>query len=67
MREIIINDPNDVVYPLSKDVYEDLKILYHGTSNSYMERIEKKGWCKNDQPHDMKDIKYICEVFESLD
>ena len=67
MLEKIIDEPDEVCYPLSREIFNDSKILYHGTSNSYIERIESKGWCKNDQPYEMTDIKSICELMESLD
>lgn len=64
MQEIMVTDPDDVFYPLIKHMYEDKNIVYHGTSSCFMERIEKKGWCKNDQHNN---ISHICETFESLD
>jgi len=67
MQEIMITDPDDVFYPLSKHMYEDNNFVYHGTSSCFMERIEKKGWCKNDQHKNINDISYIRETFESLD
>jgi phage-related protein len=67
MLEKIIDNPDEVCYPLSRELYEDSKIVYHGTSSSYTEIIETKGWCRNDQPYEMNDIKFICELLESLD
>ena len=58
---------DEVCYPLSRDIYEDSRIVYHGTRSSYTEKIETKGWCRNDQPYEIADIKFICELLESLD
>ncbi len=52
MLEKTINNPDEVCYPLTREIYEDFKIVYHGTSISYIEKIEEKGWCRNDQPYE---------------
>lgn len=67
IQEIEIRDPDNVFYPLNKECYEDISLVYHGTSSCYTEMVEKEGWGINDQPYDMDDIRYICETFEIID
>ncbi|MHA1150199.1 MAG: hypothetical protein ACTSR8_18360 [Promethearchaeota archaeon] len=66
MRTINVLHPNDFTYPLSKELFEDSKIIYHGTSNCFCENIENKGWIPHDIPYDIKDLKFIYEHFYSL-
>ena len=61
-----ISDPNDIVYPLSQDLFNDSQIVYHGTSSNFTELIEKRGWNVNEQIYDIKDIKYVCDIIESI-
>lgn len=61
-----IDDPNCIVYPLEKEMYDDPKIVYHGTSSVFVEKIEKRGWVANDTPYDMNDVKTVCNAYESI-
>jgi hypothetical protein len=57
---------DDFQYPLDKKTFEDPFVFYHGTSSSYSEYIEKKGWKLNQLPFDIKDVVKICDYFETL-
>jgi hypothetical protein len=61
-----INDPYDVLYPLSKDNYDNPRILYHGTSSIYSEIIEKNGWEFNTFPHDMQDFVTLVDIYKKI-
>jgi len=57
--QCIINDPNDVIYPFPREMFENPRIIYHGTSIGYVERIEQMGWVMNGQPFDINDVKFV--------
>lgn len=68
-KEIIIKkilNPDDIIFPLSRDLFEDPKVIYHGTSSKFSKSIETYGWRINDQPYDIDDVRYICNISELL-
>lgn len=68
-KEIIMKkilDPDDIIFPLSRELFEDPKVLYHGTSSKFSKNIETYGWRVNDQPYDIDDVRYICNISELL-
>lgn len=66
MRTIEIDNPNNIIYPLKKEIFENRNICYHGTWNTFSNMIESKGWNINNIPYDMRDVKYICDVCENI-
>jgi hypothetical protein len=64
MTKIVnIDRPNDYFYPFEKSWYDDPYVLYHGTSSSYAEDIEQKGWKFKEKPYDINDFVKICKCF----
>jgi len=66
MIHTTIEQSSDVLYPFSKEWYDDPFILYHGTSSIYSESIEHDGWNMNEQPYDIADFQKICNFFEDI-
>ena len=66
MKHVTIKHPSDVLYPFSKEWYDDPFVLYHGTSNVYSESIENDGWNMNRQPYDIQDFQKMCNFFEDI-
>jgi len=66
-KTVEITNQYDVTYPLDRNIYENRRIVYHGTSSIFTEEIEKNGWGLNKQPYDIDDIKFVCEAYESID
>lgn len=66
MRIIDVLEPNNFTYPLSKDIYDDKFIAYHGTSNSYTHSFEIEGWNLQEQPYDPKDFKLLMKIFDEI-
>lgn len=66
LKLVTIDNPRNVLYPFSKDWYDNPLIVYHGTSSVYSESIEKNGWQMNGQTYDTKDFQKICEFFEDI-
>lgn len=66
MEVIEVLKPSDIIYPLKREIFEDLNVAYHGTSSNYSEKIEKLGWKLNNAIYDMLDIKFVREKFDSL-
>ncbi|MEO9293972.1 MAG: hypothetical protein ABI347_00015 [Nitrososphaera sp.] len=66
MEYVIINDPNDIHYPLSPQIFADPMTVYHGTSSVFAEKIEAEGWRMNCSPYDRQDIGVINSAFDSI-
>lgn len=39
----VLEDPRDITYPFSRDLYEDVFVVYHGTWSGYCLKIEREG------------------------
>ena len=66
MKIIEINNQNNIIFPLEKEIFENQKIVYHGTWSTFSSMIESKGWIVNDLPYDIEDVKYICDVCKNI-
>ena len=53
MKIIEINNPNNIIFPLEKEIFENQKVVYHGTWSTFSSMIESKGWI----------VKYIKSYF----
>lgn len=62
----ILDDPIDILYPLDNCIFDNPKIVYHGTCSSFSKMIESTGWQINNPPYDIDDVKYVCECYNSL-
>lgn len=67
MNRVTINDPLDIVYPLDKELFEDVNIVYHGTSSCFADNIAKNGWKINGHPYEIQDVVKVCNVFSAID
>jgi len=65
-RIIRVESPKDILYPCERKLFEDPRVVYHGTSNVHASAIERDGWAPNALPYDMPDIEAICRIYESL-
>jgi len=66
MNLFTIDNTKDVLYPLSKDEYDNPRILYHGTSSIFSELIENNGWEFNVLPYDREDFVTIVDIFKKI-
>lgn len=66
MKVINLRNQNNITYPLSRKIFENDQVVYHGTSSNFTERIEKSGWRINDPVYDMNDAKKVCDIFDSI-
>ena len=66
MNLFTIDNTKDVLYPLSKDEYDNPRILYHGTSSIFSELIENNGWEFNVLPYDLEDFVTIVDIFKKI-
>lgn len=62
-----VKENNEILYPLGRNLFEDPKVVYHGTTSCFTVGIEQNGWRINDQPYDINDVKDICELSKELD
>lgn len=66
LRNIVVESPEDVLYPCGRDLFEDPYVVYHGTSRVYTTTIERDGWLPNSVPYVMADVELICHIYESI-
>ncbi len=66
MKTIDINNPNDILFPLPDEIFENPKMLFHGTWSTFSKKLESVGWIINDLPYNMEDVKFVCCVYETL-
>ena len=65
-QSIVIESPRDVLYPFTKETFENVEIFYHGTSKLYSDQIETKGFRFGDSQFDISDVMDVCESYESI-
>jgi hypothetical protein len=63
---VIIESPRDVLYPFGRKVFENIEIYYHGTSSTYIERIEERGFTTDDLTYSVEDVRRLCESYDSV-
>lgn len=64
--QIIECELNDFVYPLSREIFYDPKVVYHGTRSNHSQGIMSNGWQMNYKPYDLNDAMQIWDAFDSI-
>lgn len=67
MISISIADRSDDVYPFTKQLWDDFRVVYHGTWSVYSPRIESEGFGHAELPFDPEDIASVKRAREALD
>ena len=66
MQRIFVNHPEEFGFPLSRDVFEDPHMVFHGTGSKYAERIQSEGLRNNQLPYDWYDVRIVVEVARKM-
>jgi hypothetical protein len=66
MESITITDPDDRTFPLSKALFEDRQILYHGSWSTYCSRIELEGFIHGDLPFDWRHVATVFRANQAI-
>jgi hypothetical protein len=66
MQHIFVNHPEEFGFPLSRDVFEDRHIVFHGTGSKYAERIQSASLRNNHLPYDWHDIRIVAGVARKM-
>jgi hypothetical protein len=66
MEITTIIDPEDRRFPFSRDLFEDLNIVYHGTWSIYARTIESKGFSSAELPFDEEDFVTIGRAWKAV-
>lgn len=61
MEVRIINNPNNVIFPLAREDFENLNLVYHGTRSCFSNLIQDNGWVMHSPPYNFDDVEYIIE------
>ncbi len=64
--KVIKLKPDDLNFPLGKDVWEKQNIHYHGTSSIFTEELEKGKWSSKGLPYDLDEIQEIIRIYDSI-
>jgi hypothetical protein len=59
MDTITITDPTDQCFPFSRVLFEDPRVLYHGTWSMYSSRIDTDGFVQVKLPFDHEHVATI--------
>lgn len=66
MHTTTITEPTDRSYPFNRELFDDPRVLYHGTWSSYSEKIESAGFGGFDLPFDYSAITTILHAREQI-
>lgn len=63
---VFVSNPDCLLYPFEKAIYENPKVAYHGTTSSYAKSVEENGLDSNHSPYNVDDLKEMIETFHSI-
>lgn len=66
MESIIISDPNDRSFPFSRKIFEDHRVLYHGTWSTWCSRIETEGFIPSALPFDWQHVATVFRANQAI-
>lgn len=66
MECITINDPKDRSFPLSRALFEDSQVLYHGSWSTYSSRIESEGFIHGALPFDWRHVATVFRARQAI-
>lgn len=66
MQSISITDPADRSYPFGRAMFEDRRVLYHGTWSTWSTVVERDGFARYGVPFDWRDIAVIFKANVAL-
>ena len=66
MECITVADPNDRSFPLSRELFEDRQILYHGSWSTYSSRIESEGFIHGALPFDWRHVATVFRAMQAI-
>jgi hypothetical protein len=58
--------PDDLRFPLDREIWEDPNIWYHGTRSAYSDKIEREGWQAGDLPYSISDVRKVVEIYDTI-
>lgn len=64
--EVVVLQPDDIKFPLGKEIWEDKNVWFHGTSSIFIEKIESTGWKSGDLPYSLSDVGRVIEIYDSI-
>ena len=66
METIRIESPRDEGYPFSRELYDDLHVVYQGTSSIFSSRIEADGFILGHIPFPLEAIRRLAAICERV-
>ena len=67
MKIIDVEEPEDLIFPLDRETWENPDIFYHGSSRIYSSQIEKNGFVMGWRPFDINEISNFVENYRKID
>src|SRR5258708_6383317 len=66
MDTVTIADPEDQRFPFGREMWDDARVVYHGTWSTYSPRIEADGFIHAELPFDHDDIATVMRAWEAV-
>ncbi len=66
MISFTISDRYDNLYPFAKELWDDPKIVYHGSWSTYSQRIDAEGFIHPELPFDYRYVRMVVEAGDAL-
>lgn len=66
MHTVRIDNPDDVRYPFSQDLYDDPTVVYHGTSSCFAAAVEANGFVLGQIPFPVASVQRLVAISDSV-
>src|SRR5690349_7040543 len=66
MELIRIEDPHHRSYPLPEALYDDARVVYHGTSSSFSHSIERDGFTIGRLPFSLESLQQLISICDQI-
>lgn len=66
MQVVQIYEPRDWNYPFTQSLYDDPRVIYHGTSSAYAATIEANGFVRGQPPFSISDLRKLVSLADKI-
>lgn len=66
MQIVQIKDPRDWTYPFAQSLYDDHRVVYHGTSSTFSDTIESSGFVLGKLPFSIQALRKLISLAEEI-
>jgi hypothetical protein len=66
MEVIKVQDPKDRTYPFAQNLYDDMRVVYHGTSSAFATTIEANGFMRGQLPFSITSLRKLVSLADEI-